>query len=415
MQITRDTCLDMDKADSLAGFRDSFELPEGVIYLDGNSLGAVSRDAKRTLIETVETQWQTDLIRSWNTAGWVDWPTVFGDRIGALIGAAAGQTIAADGTSINLFKALVASLRMNSDRKVIVSAEDNFPSDLYITEGASALFAGTERRLVPAGAEEDDVIALLDDSVAVLTLTHVNYKTARIWDMKRLTEAAHKHNILVVWDLAHSAGAVPVFLDDAGADFAVGCGYKYLNGGPGAPGFIYVAKRHLGVAVNPLTGWLGHAAPFSFAPTYEPAKSIESFICGTPQILAFAALKGALDIFERTSIAALYEKSRALTDLFVNLVETRCAGAGLEMVSPRESGARGSHISFAHKSAFAIIQALIARGVIGDFRAPDIARFGFTPLYNSYVDVWEAVQHLVEVLDKEEWKRPEFNMQKKVT
>jgi len=412
---TRDDCLERDRADGLAGLKSRFELPDGVIYLDGNSLGAVSRDAKQTLMHTVEQQWQPDLIKCWNTAGWADWPLVIGDRVGALVGAAPGQTVAADGTSINLFKALVAALRMNSGRSVIVSGKDNFPSDLYITEGASALFEGTERRLVPADASEDDVIALLDDTVAVLTLTHVNYKTARIWDMKRLTEAAHKHGILVIWDLAHSAGAVPVFLDDAGADFAVGCGYKYLNGGPGAPGFVYVAKRHLGIAANPLTGWLGHASPFAFDLAYEPAKSIESFICGTPQILSFASLKGALDLFDETSIADLYAKSMALTDLFVELVESRCAGHGLELISPRNAERRGSHISFAHPGAFAIIQALIARGVIGDFRAPDVARFGFAPLYNSFVDIWDAVQHLVEVMEGEEWKRPEFNVKKKVT
>lgn len=412
---TRETCLELDKADPLADFRQSFELSDGLIYLDGNSLGAVSRESKASLIETVERQWQPDLIRSWNTAGWVDWPTVFGDRIGALIGAAPGQTIAADGTSINLFKAVVAALRMQSGRKVIVSSKDNFPSDLYITEGAADLFEGTEMRLLPADAEEVDVIALLDKDVAVLTLTHVNYKTARIWDMKRITNAAHALGVLVIWDLAHSAGAVPVNLDEAGADFAIGCGYKYLNGGPGAPGFIYVAKRHLGVAKNPLTGWLGHASPFAFAESYTPAATIESFICGTPQILSFAAMKGALDIFERTSIAALYKKSQALTDLFVDLVEARCGDAGMVLISPREAGMRGSHISFSHEKAFALIQALIARDVVGDFRAPDVARFGFAPLYNSYVDVWDAVQHLVEVLENEEWKRPEFNTQKKVT
>lgn len=415
MQLSRETCLAMDAADPLAVFRDSFDLPDRMIYLDGNSLGVVSHEARRELTATVETQWRTDLIRSWNTAGWVDWPTLFGDRIGALIGAAPGQTVVADSTSINLFKALVAALRMNSGRRVLVTGSDNFPSDLYITEGAAALFAGIERRLVPAGGTEDDVIAALDESVAVLTLTHVNYRTARIWDMRRLTEAAHRHGILVVWDLAHSAGAVPVALDEAGADFAVGCGYKYLNGGPGAPGFIYVAERHLGIAVNPLTGWLGHAAPFDFAPDYQPAKSIASFICGTPQILSYAALKGALNIFERTRMEALYAKSQALTSLFVDLVESRCAGAGLTLVSPREPARRGSHISFAHENAYALVQALIARDVIGDFRAPDVARFGFAPLYNGFAEIWDAVQHLVEVVDTEEWKRPEFTTRKKVT
>lgn len=415
LPLSRAECEVLDRADPLSRFRDRFDLPDGVLYLDGNSLGAACRDARDALTRTVETEWRTGLIRSWNTAGWVDWPVELGERVAHLIGAAPGQTVVADGTSINLFKALVAALRMNAGRSVIVSESANFPSDLYIMEGAASLFDGTTRRLVPPDATEDDVIALLDDEVAVLSLTHVNYKTARIWDMQRLTRAAHDHGILVVWDLAHSAGAVPVELDEAGADFAVGCGYKYLNGGPGAPGFIYVARRHLGRAVNPLTGWLGHASPFAFAPDYEPAPDIRSFICGTPQVLSYAVLKGALDIFAETDAAALYAKAQALTDLFIGLVESRCASAGLRLVSPRDPDRRGSHVSFAHPNAYAFVQALIARGVIGDFRAPDIARFGFAPLYNSHADVWDAVEIWADILATGEWQRPEFAIVKKVT
>ena len=412
---SRDACLERDQQDPLSGFRSRFRLPDGVIYLDGNSLGALCSDSREALARTVDKEWGGDLIKSWNTAGWVDWPTELGDRVGALIGAAPGQVVVTDGTSINLFKALIAACRMNADRKVLVSVADNFPSDLYITEGAGALLPGVERRLAPAGATEDDIEALLDDAVAVLTLTHVNYKTARIWDMKRLSAAAARRGILVVWDLAHSAGAVPVDLDGAGADFAVGCGYKFLNGGPGAPGFIYVADRHHGKAANPLTGWLGHASPFDFDPGYRPAPDIRSFICGTPQILSYASLKGALDVFAEAGVAALYEKAQELTSLFIDLVGERCAAARFTVISPLDPDLRGSHVSLAHNDAYSIVQALIARGVIGDFRAPNVARFGFAPLYNTRTDVWDAVQHIVEILETGEWQNPIYANRKAVT
>ncbi|WP_134678622.1 kynureninase [Paracoccus ravus] len=403
----------LDARDPLAPLRDRFILPEGEVYLDGNSLGVASRDALAALDIAARAEWSRDLIRSWNTAGWFDLPVELGDRIGALIGAAAGQVVVADTTSINIYKALHAAVGLRPGRKVILAEEGSFPTDLYMAEGVVSTLPGMSLRLEGRdGARLED---MLDDDVAVLLVNHVNYKTGALRDMAALTRAAHAAGALVVWDLCHSAGALPVELDAAKADFAVGCSYKYLNGGPGAPAFIYVAQRHLGHVAQPLSGWWGHARPFAFEPGYEGDAGIRRFQCGTQPILSLRALKGALAIWDDVDMQALRRKSQSLTDLFIRLVETQCAGLGLTLDSPREAEARGSQVSFLHENAYAVMQALIARGVIGDFRAPSTLRFGFTPLYISHADVAHAVAVLKDVLAGETWREARFSTRAAVT
>ncbi|MEQ9814417.1 MAG: kynureninase [Azospirillaceae bacterium] len=411
--LTREDCLALDAGDPLAGRRQLFHVPEGVIYLDGNSLGCLPLAAVEHVRRTLETEWGEGLIRSWTQAGWIDKPRRLGDRIGGLIGAAPGQVVVADSTSVNLFKVLTAALRLRPGRDVIVSEAGNFPTDLYIAEGVAELLGGYERRLVPEGSM--DVEALIDERVAVVMLTHVNYVTAEMHDMAAVTRAAHQAGALVIWDLAHSAGALPVDLDGIDADFAVGCTYKYLNAGPGGPAYLYVASRLQDRARQPLTGWLGHARPFEFTTGYEPAPGIDRFICGTPPLLAYAALEGALDAFDGVDLGQLRAKSLSLTDLFIRLVAQECGGHGLTLASPRERAVRGSHVSWRHREGYAIMQALIARGVIGDFRAPDALRFGFTPLYLSHADVWGAVAVLKDVLDNRLWDDPAYRSRAKVT
>ena len=416
---TRSDCLALDAHDPLAPMREHFELPPGVIYLDGNSLGVLPKATAARLARVVRDEWGTGLIRSWNSAGWIDLPHRVGDKIAALIGAGAGEVIAADATSVNLYKALAAALMLQHTdapaRTRIVSERDNFPTDLYIAQSLAQQH-GCE--LVPVG--HDEITAQLDARCAVLMLTHVNYRSGRMHDMAALTKQAHAAGALALWDLAHSAGAVPVDLKGADADFAVGCGYKYLNGGPGAPAFIWAHPRHTArmdreQLWQPLSGWLGHAAPFEFSPDYRPAAGVHRFICGTPGILAMSALDSGLDVFAASpGMAALREKSLALTDLFIELAEARCPS--LTLVTPRERDLRGSQVSFSRAAGgYAIVQALIERGVIGDFRAPDILRFGFTPLYLRYVDVWDAVEQTVQVLESGEWKAPRFNQRAAVT
>jgi kynureninase len=422
--MNRPHCLALDADDPLAPLRAQFDLPDGVIYLDGNSLGVLPKATAARVQQVIADEWGRDLIRSWNTAGWIDMPQRAGDKIAALIGAGPGEVVAADSTSVNLFKVLSAALDLqladDASRPVIVSERQNFPTDLYIAESL-ARERGLHLRLVDA----DDIPGQLDADLAVLMLTHVNYRTGRMHDMAALTRAAHDAGALVVWDLAHSAGAVPVDLRACDADFAVGCGYKYLNGGPGAPAFAWVHPRHTArmdveQLWQPLSGWLGHAAPFEFTPSYRPAAGVSRFICGTPPVLAMAALECGVDTVLAAQpfggIAALREKSLALTDLFIRLVEERCAGHGLALQTPREGPLRGSQVSFARADGgYAIMQALIARGVIGDFRAPDILRFGFTPLYTRFVDVWDAVEQLVQVLQSGEWREARFNQRAAVT
>ena len=432
---TRHGCLALDRDNPLAPLRDAFVLPDGVIYLDGNSLGALPKTTAPRIQQVMQAEWGRDLIRSWNTAGWIDLAQRIGNKIAPLVGAGANELIVGDSTSVNLYKVLSAAVAMvkadasmadpDAPRRVILSERSNFPTDLYIAD-TIARAQGFELKLVEADALADH----MSDELAVLMLTHVNYRTGRMHDMAAVTRAAHAAGALMVWDLAHSAGAVPVNLkgdgsDAAGADFAVGCGYKYLNGGPGAPAFVWAHPRHTTrmdreQTRQPLSGWLGHAAPFEFSADYRPADGIQRFVCGTPPVLSMAALECGVDVFASAErfggMAALRRKSLALTALFIELVESRCAGHGLTLVTPREDALRGSQASFARaESAYAIMQALIARGVIGDFRAPDILRFGFTPLYTRFVDAWDAAERLAAVLASGEWREERFNARAAVT
>lgn len=422
---TLDQARALDAADPLRDLRELFDLPPGVIYLDGNSLGPLPRGTARRVQDTVSREWGQDLIRSWNTAGWFDLPQRVGDRLAPLIGAGRGEVVATDSTSVNLFKVLTAALRLTRDtdprRRIVLSERSNFPTDLYIAQ-ALCESSGCELRLVDsAGIEE-----AIDHELAVLMLTHVNYRTGAMHDLAGLTAHAHAAGALTVWDLAHSAGAVPVDLTGSQADFAVGCTYKYLNGGPGAPAFVWVAPRHRDRIWQPLAGWWGHERPFAFTPDYRPAPGIARYLCGTQPIISLAALDASLDVMEAAEacggMAALRAKSLALTDLFIELVESRCARHGLGLVTPRAHGQRGSQVCLTRdEGAFAVVQALIRRGVIGDFRAgdgrrhPDILRFGFAPLYIGFEDVWHAVEHLRAVLDQREWQHPDFNQPTAVT
>jgi len=430
---TRQDCIALDANDRLAGLREHFVLPPGVIYLDGNSLGALPRATAARVQQVVQEEWGRDLIGSWNTAGWIDLSQRLGDKIAWLVGAGAGEVTVGDSTSVNLFKVLSAAIALQRDdapqRKVILSERSNFPTDLYIAD-TLAHEHGLEFRLV----EADQIAARLNDRVTLLMLTHVNYRTGRMHDMREVTRAGHAAGALVVWDLAHSAGAVPVDLTGCDADFAVGCGYKYLNGGPGAPAFVWAHPRHTERMDRqqwrqPLSGWLGHAAPFEFTPEYRPAAGIQRFVCGTPPVLSLAALECGLDVFVAAQslggMAALREKSLALSALFIDLVESRCAAHALTLVTPRDGAQRGSQVSFARAAdGYAMMQALIARGVIGDFRAGDksnpsgagdILRFGFAPLYTRFVDVWDAVEQWVQVLDGGESRQARFNRRAAVT
>ena len=415
--MNRDAALALDAADPLRELRAQFELPSGVIYLDGNSLGVLPRATAARVQQVVTQEWGEGLIRSWNSAGWMTLPQRVGDKIARLVGVGAGELVVADSTSVNLFKVLSAALSMVQEapgpRRVILSERSNFPTDLYIAE-ALARARGFELVL----AEADELPALLDHRVAVLMLTHVNYRTGRMHDMAALTHAAHQAGALALWDLAHSAGAVPVDLHAAKADFAVGCGYKYLNGGPGAPAFVWVHPQHAGRFWQPLAGWMGHASPFEFTPGYRPAAGIARYLCGTPPVLSLAALECGVDTVLAAEplggMAALRAKSLALTRLFAARVQATCPG--LALVSPEDDARRGSQVCFSHPElGYAVVQALIARGVIGDFRSPDILRFGFTPLYLRFVDAWDAAEHLREVMQREEWRRPEFNQRQAVT
>jgi kynureninase len=411
MTVTRDYCLALDRDDPLAERRGLFELPEGLIYLDGNSLGALPHAVVAQVAETVQAHWGRDLIKSWNTAGWIDLPTRVGAKIAPLIGAEADEVIACDSTSINLFKLAAAALKMRPGRRVIVSEPGNFPSDLYILQGLADMLGDVELRI----AEPGGLAAALGDDVALLLLTQVHYKSGRLHDMAALTAKAHEAGALALWDLSHSAGAFQVSLNACDADLAVGCGYKYLNGGPGAPAFVFVARRHQAAFRSPLTGWMGHANPFEFVDEYNPAPGMARALCGTPQVIGMAALEAGLTAFEGLSMTDLRAKSQQLGNLFIDLVDQRCAGLGFEVASPRDADVRGSQVSLTHAQGYPIMQALIARDVVGDFRAPDILRFGFTPLYVRYVDVWDAVEHLVQVMTREEWREGRFNQLSAVT
>ena len=403
-----DRARELDAADPLAGFRDRFILPDGVIYLDGNSLGALPSATPARMEEVIRGEWGNGLIRSWNDAGWIGAARRVGGKIAPLIGARPHEVVACDSTSVNLFKAIAAALDLRPGRKVILSEPGNFPTDLYMIAGLERQGLA-ERRL----AQRENLIEALDGDVALLMLTHVHYKSGAMFDMAALTKAAHAAGALVLWDLSHSGGALPVDLNGCDADFAVGCGYKYLNGGPGAPAYAFAAERHHTALHQPLTGWFGHTAPFAFSDDYAPAPGIDRLQCGTAPILGLAALEVGVDLVAEIGVDRLAAKSRALSEFFLECLGEW--GLDLELVSPSDSTQRGSQLSFRHPEAYAICQALIARGVIGDFRDPDILRLGFAPAYLRFEDMAGAVRHLVEVLASGEWQRPEFSERAAVT
>jgi kynureninase len=402
----------LDAADPLSPFRDRFHLPADVIYLDGNSLGALPRDTPARVEAVMREEWGQGLIRSWNSADWIGAPQRVGGKIARLIGAQAHEVVVADSTSVNLHKLIVAALMARPERTVVLSEPGNFPTDLYMVQTAVETLGGGRRLALAA---RDRLVDQITDETALVLLTHVHYKTADLYDMAAITAAAHARGAFVLWDLSHSVGAVPLALNACGADFAVGCGYKFLNGGPGAPAFLYVAERHHDILHSPLGGWMGHARPFAFVDDYEPAPGIARFLCGTPPILAVAALECGVDLHLEVDMAVVADKSRALATLFMAMVEARCASYGVTLVGPPPGAPRGSHVSFRHQDGYAIMQALIARGVIGDFRAPDIMRFGLTPLYLRFADVARAVEVMEEVLRTEAWRAPAYQVRRAVT
>jgi kynureninase len=403
----------LDAKDPLAAKKHEFSLPSDCIYLDGNSLGALPKTAQKRAIEVVEQQWGQDLISSWNRHQWIDLPLKVGAKIAPLIGAAKGQVICCDSISVNVFKLLCSALALQKGRHVVLSQADNFPTDLYMAQGLSELLGQQQCELrLHAG---DNIAEALSDDVAVLLLTQVNFRTGYLHDMQKITEQAHQQGILVIWDLAHSAGALPIELDKCKADFAVGCGYKYLNGGPGAPAFVYVAKRHQVAIRQPLSGWMGHANPFSFVAEYEAGEGILRFLCGTPPILSMSVLEAALEVFADVDMQVLREKSCKLGQLWMNLIEQTKLNTELLLKSPADDETRGSQVAYAHPCAFAICQVLIERNIICDFRAPDILRVGFTPLYTSFADVWHAVKNLQEIVQQQLYLDKKYQQVNKVT
>ena len=402
----------LDRRDPLAAFRDRFALPPGVIYLDGNSLGAMPKATPQRVRAVVEQEWGRDLIRSWNCHGWIDLQQRIGEKIGRVIGARPGETLVCDSTSVNLYKLLAAALQLRPDRRVILSEPENFPTDLYIAGGLCAqLGRGHAVRLV----EPDRIEDAIGTDVAVVLLTHANYRTGRLWDLASITARAHAAGALVLWDLAHSAGAVPLGVADADVDLAVGCGYKYLNGGPGAPAFLYVAERLQERIVAPLSGWFGHASPFAFETLYRPAPGIARAAVGTPPVISLAALEVGVDLVLEAPIAALREKSLRQGRLFAQLVEQELAGFAFRIVSPREDERRGSQVCLDHANAWPIVQALTECGVLGDFRAPSTLRFGFTPLYVGYAEVWDAVAALKDIMQARKWDQARHHAPAAVT
>lgn len=409
--LTRGDVELLDGTDDLAYLRDAFALPPGVVYLDGHSLGALPHRAVKRMGAVVEDEWGRDLVRSWNDHGWIDLPERVATALAPLLGAAPEEVAIADSTSINLFKLLAAGARLRPKRKVLLSEVGNFPSDLYVAEGVARTLGGLEVRLV----ERSELEKSLGEEVAVLLLSQVDFRSGEIHDVPTLTKAAHEAGALGLWDLSHSAGVLPIELDEWGVDLAVGSGYKYLSGGPGAPAFAFVAREHHGELENPLSGWMGHAAPFGFEKAYRPAEGVARLHSGTPPILSLAALECGIQVVARAGIEKLREKSVGLTDLFIRLVEQECSAHDLELASPAESERRGSQVSLRHEEGYAIVQALAGHRVLGDFRPPDLLRFGFAPAYVQYVDVWEAVAALRAVMESRKWDRLEYRQQAKVT
>ena len=405
MVVTLDQARALDAADPLAFTRERFALPDGIIYLDGNSLGALPKASAARVAQTIENEWGRDLIASWNKHGWIEQSATLAAMLAPIIGAAADEILVGDSTSINLAKLLGAAIKARPGRKVILSETGNFPTDLYI----AAAVQGAELRTVAAA----ELPAALTDEVAVLMLTHVDYRSAKVHDMAALSRAAQDVGALALWDLSHSAGAVELELTASGADLAVGCGYKYLNGGPGAPAYLFVARRLQEQLANPLPGWFGHADPFAFEPDYRPAPGIARFTSGTPSIIAMAALEAGLASFDGVAMADLAAKSRALSELLRTEIEARCPQ--LILASPTDRSMRGSHLVFAHPNAYALMQALIARGVVGDYREPDLVRFGFTPLYTGYEEIVRAASIIADVMAKRSWEDARFQARNRVT
>lgn len=410
--MNREDCSALDQADPLRSLRDQFALPENLVYLDGNSLGALPHAVARRLQETISQQWGEDLIRGWNQH-WIDLPQLVGEKIAPLVGAAPGQVICADSTSVNLFKLLAAALSLKPGRPVILCQANDFPTDLYMAQGLATLLGDNVCRLrqVPA----DELLMSLDSATAVLMLTQVNFRDGSRHDIQALTQAAHAAGALVIWDLSHSAGAMPIELDAWHVDLAVGCGYKFLNGGPGAPSFVYVAARHQPHLSQPLSGWMGHAAPFDFSPDYRPGPGVLRMLCGTPPVLGLSALDAALDLWQDLDLQTVRAKSLALGSLFMDLVAAEPALAVLQLVSPQQDAARGSQVCYRHKDGYAMVQALIGRDVLADFRAPDILRFGFSPLYNQYVDMWDAVTQLADIVASRAYTDKAYQQRSRVT
>jgi len=408
--LTRADIEELDRTDELAYLRDAFALPAGVVYLDGHSLGALPHKAVKRMATVVEEEWGRDLVRSWNDHGWVELPERVATVLAPLLGAAPDEVAIADSTSVNLFKLLTGGMRLRPGRAVILSDIDNFPTDLYIAEGVAAMLGDPEVRLV----ERSEIRASLDERVAVLLLSHVDYRTGETCDAPALTRAAHDAGALCLWDLSHSAGVLPLELDEWDVDLAVGSGYKYLSGGPGAPAFAFVARKHHDRLETPLSGWMGHAAPFEFETRYRPAAGTARLHCGTPPVLSLAALECGIQVMARPGVERLRRKSVGLTELFTRLVEQECSGHGLELASPRESERRGSQVSLRHPEGYAIVQALAGHRVLADFRPPDILRFGFAPAYVRYFDVWEAVAALRAVMESRKWDRLEYREQARV-
>jgi len=412
--LAREDFIKLDTLDLIKKVREEFALPKDVIYFDGNSLGPLPKNTIKSLELVIQREWGDGLIRSWNEENWINLPRNLGNQLAPLIGAKEGEVIVVDSTSINLFKVLSSALMLNKNRKVIVSEAANFPSDLYILEGVNNMFGESyERCLIDEG--DDEIEKYIDSSTAVVVLSHINYKTGRITDLKKITTFAHEKGALVIWDISHSVGVLPMNLHDLGVDFAVGCTYKHLNGGPGAPGFLFVHSSLIEKVSQPLTGWLGHIKPFDFEVEYQPANDINKFICGTPPIIAYKAIESGLEIFKDLSIIEIREKSIKLSEMFIQLMQQECTEFGFTLFSPKNSEQRGSQISFLHENAYSIIQALISHGIIGDYREPNVMRFGISPLYMRFEDVWNAITCLREIMQTGEWQSEKFKNKNYVT
>lgn len=403
---------ELDSQDQFAQYKEQFHVPDGMVYLDGNSLGLMPKACATRVNDVAHKEWSEGLISSWSGAGWFHLPVTVGNRIAPIVGADENEIAVGDSTSVNLFKCLSAAIKLRPGRKVIVSEADNFPTDHYIASGLTNMLDGYELRDLNPG---DDVADKLSEDVAVLLLSHVHFRNGQVRDVVAINKTAHDLGVLVIWDLSHTTGAVEVRLKEDDCDFAVGCSYKYINGGPGAPAFVWVNPRLQEETMQPLSGWMGHADPFGFTKDYTPAAGVRRFVCGTPQILSLSSLDEALKLWETVDRDALFEKSRAMTSFFIDAVETTCAAYDLKLAVPRDATTRGSHVSFDFADGYGVVRALAERGVIGDFRTPSTMRFGFAPLYLSFADVAQAVRHLKEVLDTKEWARDEYKKRGEVT